>query len=63
MIVLAGVLPSSEIVSLSHIISVTLTFSRNLKDAGLRQTPLSSPRRMSVAQKSRLRTKGIFDGS
>jgi hypothetical protein len=39
MIILAGVLPSSEIVSHVHIISVTLTFSRNLKDAGFGRRP------------------------
>jgi hypothetical protein len=61
MIVLAGGLPSREIVSLVHIISVTLTFSRNLKGAGFGRRPFS-PRRMLVAQKSRLRRKGIFDG-
>jgi hypothetical protein len=58
---IGSVLPSSEIVSLVHIVSVTLTFSRNLK-GNASADALSSPRRMLVAQKSRLLTKGIFDG-
>jgi hypothetical protein len=61
MIVLAGGLPSSEIVSLFHIISVTLTFSRNLKGAGFGRRPFFAATTL-VAQKSRLRTNGIFNG-
>ena len=36
---IGSVLPSSEIVSLVHIVSVTLTFSRNLKGAGFGRRP------------------------